>query len=715
MSGSSSDKTHRGAGLQTWPHSLKRADDGTPYVPPTYEPRNAVLRWLEDRLPIIGLAYSAGVSYPTPRNLNYWWTFGGILTFMLAVQIVTGIVLVMHYTPEASMAFNSVEFIMRDVNYGWLLRYLHSNGASMFFLAVYIHMFRGMYYGSYKSPREILWILGVIIYLVMMATGFMGYVLPWGQMSFWAATVITNLFSAIPVVGDPIVTWLWGGYSVGNPTLQRFFSLHYLLPFVIAGVVVLHIWALHVVGQNNPAGIDPQTEKDTVPFTPHATVKDAFFIALFSILYAWFVFEIPNFLGHADNYIPANPAVTPAHIVPEWYYLPFYAILRSIPNKLMGVIALFASIGILVFLPWLDTSRVKSATYRPLYKQFFWLFVITCILLGWLGSKPPEGGYVILSRLLTAWYFIHFIIVLPLLGLIEKPNPLPSSISEAVLKGRKTAAAVMLALAVGAAGLLGGPSPASAQEHDQPAPPRNTWTFAGPFGKFDRGQLQRGFKVYHDVCQTCHGLSLLSFRNLGQEGGPEFSEAEVTAIAAEYKVKDTPNDQGEVMERPARPADHFPPPFPNEQAARFANGGALPPDMSVLAKARQYERGFPWFVIDMFIPYQELGVDYMVAVLKGYAAKPADFTMPSGMQYNTYFPGHAIGMPPPLADGRVDYTDGAPQTLDQYAKDVASFLMWAAEPTLVARKRTGFQVLIFLLVLTGMLYFTKKKVWAAVH
>jgi ubiquinol-cytochrome c reductase cytochrome b/c1 subunit len=715
MSGSSTDKTPHGSGLRTWPHELTR-EDGSPYQPPAYVPSNGVLRWFEDRLPLVGLAYSAAVSYPTPRNLNYWWTFGGILSFMLVVQIVTGIVLVMHYTPEGTMAFNSVEHIMRDVNYGWLLRYLHSNGASMFFLAVYIHMFRGMYYGSYKAPREVLWILGVIIYLLMMATGFMGYVLPWGQMSFWAATVITNLFSAIPVVGDPIVTWLWGGYAVGNPTLQRFFSLHYLLPFVIAGVVVLHIWALHVVGQNNPAGIDPKTDKDTVPFTPHATIKDTFCVALFSILYAWFVFEIPNFLGHADNYIPANPAVTPSHIVPEWYYLPFYAILRSIPNKLLGVIALFSSIGILVFLPWLDTSRVRSATYRPLYKQFFWLFVITCVLLGWLGSKPPEGGYVILSRLLTVWYFVHFLIVLPLLGLIEKPKPLPTSISEAVLKGKKAAATIVMALALGAAGLIiGGPQPAAAQEAEAPQPPRNAWSFAGPFGRFDPGQLQRGFKVYHDVCQTCHSLALLSFRNLGQEGGPDFSEAEVAAIAAEYMVKDGPNDQGDMFDRPGRPADHFPPPFANEQLARFANSGSLPPDMSVLAKARQYERGFPWFVIDIFVPYQELGVDYIVSVLKGYAPKPADMTMAAGMQYNTAFPGHAIGMPPPLTDGRVDYTDGSPQTIDQYAKDIAAFLMWAAEPSLDARKRTGFQVLIFLLVLTGLLYFSKKKVWASMH
>jgi ubiquinol-cytochrome c reductase cytochrome b/c1 subunit len=584
----------------------------------------------------------------------------------------------------------------------------------MFFFAVYIHMFRGIYYGPYKEPREVLWILGVIIYLLMMATGFMGYVLPWGQMSFWAAKVITNLFSAIPVVGDAVVAWLWGGYSVGNPTLARFFSLHYLMPFVIAALVVLHVWALHVVGQNNPAGVDPHTEKDTVAFTPYATIKDTLFIALFLILYAWFVFYIPNYLGHADNYIPANPAVTPPHIVPEWYYLPFYAILRSIPNKLLGVIALFASIGILAFLPWLDTSRVKSATYRPLYKQFFWLFVLTCILLGWLGSKPPEGWYVVVSRLLTAWYFIHFIIVMPLLGMIERPRPVPSSISEAVKGGKKLALVAAIAVGLSAA-LVGGLRPASAQEHADLQPPRNTWSFAGPFGKFDRGQLQRGFKVYHDVCQTCHGLKLLSFRNLGQEGGPEFSAAEIAAIAAEYKVKDGPNDQGDMFERPGRPADRFPPPFPNEQAARFVNSGSLPPDMSVIAKARQYERGLPWFVIDMFIPYQELGVDYMVAVLKGYAPKPADMTMPAGMQYNMYFPGHAIGMPPPLADGVVTYTDGAPQTVDQYAKDVAAFLMWAAEPTLEARKRLGFQVMIFLLVMTGLLYLTKKKVWLEVE
>jgi len=403
--------------------------------PSTYVPKSAIGRWFEARLPIAGLVHSSFVAYPTPRNLNYFWTFGGILSFMLMAQIITGIVLVMHYTPHVDHAFNSVEHIMRDVNWGWFIRYTHANGASMFFVAVYIHMLRGLYYGSYKAPREVLWILGVIIYLLMMATGFMGYVLPWGQMSFWGATVITNLFSAIPLVGESITVWLWGGYSVDNPTLNRFFSLHYLLPFMIAGVVVLHVWALHVVGQNNPDGIEVKdVARDTVPFTPYATIKDSFAIVCFMIFYAWWIFYVPNYLGHADNYIEANPLVTPAHIVPEWYYLPFYAILRAIPSKLGGVVAMFSAILILCFLPWLDTSRVRSAKYRPVYKVFFWIFVATCVGLGYLGAMPAEGGYVLASRLLTLYYFAFFIVVLPLLGLFETPKQVPASIADAVLK-----------------------------------------------------------------------------------------------------------------------------------------------------------------------------------------------------------------------------------------------------------------------------------------
>jgi len=587
----------------------------------------------------------------------------------------------------------------------------------MFFFAVYVHMFRGMYYGSYKAPREVLWILGVIIYILMMATGFMGYVLPWGQMSFWAAKVITSLFGAIPVVGDPIVTWLWGGYTVGNPTLQRFFSLHYLLPFAIAGVVVLHVWALHVVGQNNPAGVEPQSDKDTVAFTPYATVKDSFFLALFCIALAWLVFYVPNYLGHPDNYIPANPGQTPPHIVPEWYYLPFYAILRAIPNKLVGVIALFSSILILAFLPWLDTSQVRSGTYRPIFKWCFWAFVVVCIGLGYLGSQPPEGIYVGLARLFAVLYFAYFLIALPVLGLIETPRPLPRSISEAVLKKAKAGAvtaAVALAVVIGA--LVGAPSRASAQD-ETPNPPRVKWSFAGPFGTFDRGQLQRGFKVYHDVCQNCHSLKLLSFRNLAEPGGPGFTEAQAEAIASDYKVKDGPNDQGEMFDRPARLADRFPPPFENDAQARQVTGGAIPPDMSVLAKARGFERGFPWFVFDFFTQYEEQGPDYIAAIVKGYENPPAGTTLPPGTFYNRYFPGslHAIGMRPPLTDKQVEYTDGAPQTVDQYGKDVAAFLMWAAEPHLEARKRIGFQVMIFLGVFAGLLYFTKKKVWHEVE
>ncbi len=404
--------------------------------PTTYVPKNAAAKWLESRLPIIGLVHTSFVAFPVPRNLTYMWTFGAVLMVMLVLQIVTGVVLAMHYTAHADLAFNSVERIMRDVNYGWLMRYLHANGASFFFIAVYIHTFRGLYYGSYKAPREVLWILGVIILLLMMATAFMGYVLPWGQMSFWGATVITNLFSVIPVVGDTIVTFLWGGYSVGNPTLNRFFSLHYLLPFMLFGVVILHVWALHVPGNNNPTGIPIKSGKDAIPFHPYMTVKDSLSVVLFVIVLSWFVFYMPNYLGHADNYVPANPAVTPSHIVPEWYFLPFYAILRAIPNALFGVIAMFASIAVLAFLPWLDTSKVRSAAYRPAFKVFFWVFAATCLGLGYLGAMPAEGGYVIAARILTIYYFAHFLVILPLLGLFETPRPLPNSISESVLGPR---------------------------------------------------------------------------------------------------------------------------------------------------------------------------------------------------------------------------------------------------------------------------------------
>ncbi|WP_264664355.1 cytochrome b [Azospirillum fermentarium] len=397
--------------------------------------KNPVVKWIDSRLPIFTMMHHEYNEYPMPRNVNYLWAFGAIAAVMLIIMIATGLVLAMQYAAHTSIAFDSVERIMRDVNYGWLLRYVHANGASMFFIAVYIHIFRGLYYGSYKAPREILWILGVVIFLVMMGTAFMGYVLPWGQMSFWGATVITNLFSAFPIVGDPIVTWLWGGFSVDNPTLNRFFALHFLLPFVILALVILHTAALHICGSNNPLGIDAKGPQDTVPFNPYVTIKDLFAVVCFLILYAAFVFFMPNYMGHPDNYIPANPLVTPAHIVPEWYFLPFYAILRAIPDKLGGVLAMFGAIAVLFILPWLDTSKVRSCKFRPIYRQFFWVLAIDSLVLGYAGAMPAEGIWLLIARIGTTYYFFHFLILLPLLGKLERPLPLPASISEPVLKG----------------------------------------------------------------------------------------------------------------------------------------------------------------------------------------------------------------------------------------------------------------------------------------
>ena len=405
--------------------------------PSSYNPKSNTAKWFDERLPVARLMHDSFIAFPTPRNLNYLWTFGGILMFCLVAQIVTGIILAMHYVPNDHMAFDSVQHIKRDVNYGWLLQPMHAVGASMFFVAVYIHIFRGLYYGSYKAPREVLWILGVFILLAMMATGFLGYTLPWGQMSFWGATVITNLFSSldgvIPGLGTAIVTWLWGGFSVGNATLNRFYSLHYLLPFVIFGIVILHVWALHVAGQNNPTGLDIKQPADAVPMYPYAITKDLFALFVFLIPFAYFVFFMPDWLGHADNYTEANPLVTPTHIVPEWYFLPFYAILRAIPSKLGGVMAMVGAIVILLFVPWLDTSRVRSCKYRPVFKWFFWGFVVTCLALGYLGAMPAEEPYIFWARFFTALYFAFFLLAMPIVGIMETPDRLPRSITESVL------------------------------------------------------------------------------------------------------------------------------------------------------------------------------------------------------------------------------------------------------------------------------------------
>ena len=400
---------------------------------PNSQFKNPVINWIDTRLPIFtAMNEAVGTEHPTPKNLNYWWNFGSLAGVTLVIMIITGIALAMNYTAHVDHAFDSVERIMRDVNGGWLIRYIHMNGASFFFIVVYIHMARSLYYGSYKAPRELLWILGVVIYLLMMATAFLGYTLPWGQMSFWGATVITNFFSVLPFVGEPIVNWLLGGYTVDNPTLNRFYALHYLLPFVIAGVILLHIVALHRFGSNNPLGIDIKSEKDMIPFHPYYTIKDFFGLAVFLAIFCIFVFFVPNILGHPDNYVPADPMSTPAHIVPEWYLSPFYAILRAIPDKLLGVLAMFGAIGILFILPWLDRSPVRSAHYRPMYKVFYVIFIVNMLALGYLGVQNPEGIYILLGRACTAWYFIHFLVIMPLLNIIETPKALPKSVSDPI-------------------------------------------------------------------------------------------------------------------------------------------------------------------------------------------------------------------------------------------------------------------------------------------
>ena len=424
---------------------------GIPHEP--YEPKPGFQTWLHKRLPIGALIYDT-LSIPTPKNLNWMWIWGVVLTFCLILQIVTGIILVMHYTPHIDHAFDSVEHIMRNVNGGWAIRYIHSNGASLFFIGVYFHIFRSLYYGSYKAPREVTWIIGMLIYLAMMATAFLGYVLPWGQMSFWGATVITGLFGAIPFVGEPIQQWLLGGPAVDNATLNRFFSLHYLLPFIILGLVIVHIWAFHTTGNNNPTGVEvrrsskEEANKDTVPFWPYYVIKDLFALVIILIVFVAVISFMPNYLGHPDNYIPANPLVTPAHIVPEWYFLPFYAILRAftsdvwvvqiasfvtggvIDAKFFGVLAMFGSIAVLGMAPIFDTSSIRSGRYRPQFKWWFAILVLDFIVLMWCGAMPAEEPYASISLVATAYWFAYFLIILPILGITETPLQQPKTIEE---------------------------------------------------------------------------------------------------------------------------------------------------------------------------------------------------------------------------------------------------------------------------------------------
>ena len=684
---------------------------------------NKVVDWIDQRLPVFTMLSKEYGSFPTPRNFNYLWNFGAIALVMLIIMIVTGITLATNYTADTHLSFQSVERIMRDVNYGWLIRYIHMNGASMFFIAVYIHMFRGIYYGSYKRPRELLWIFGVVIFLLMMATAFMGYVLPWGQMSFWGATVITNLFSAFPLVGDQVVTWLWGGFSVDNPTLTRFFALHYLLPFVITAVVALHVACLHVTGSNNPLGIEPKGPGDTLPFHPYYTTKDMFGLSVFMCIFAAMVFYAPNYMGHPDNYIAANPLVTPAHIVPEWYFLPFYAMLRAftfdigipftkiviIDSKLGGVLTMFGAIIVLFFLPWLDTSEVRSARFRPMFRAGFWGLVVAGIALGYAGSKPPEGIWPTVAQLGTLYYFGFFLVIVPLLGkrftvrlgskLVsfggwEKPLRLPNSIAESVLK--RGAVATLLAFVLfNAAPSLAATDGAAIVNTSALHPKEVEFQQDGIFGTFDPAALQRGFQVYKEVCSACHSMDLLAYRNLTQIG---FSDAEVKAIAAQYTIQDGPNDNGDMFDRPRTASDPFNRPFANENAARAANNGALPKDLSLMAKARHG------------------GEKYIYSLLTGYQDAPANEPKKEGLNYNPYFDGHWIAMPQPLTtEGQITYADGTKATVEQMAHDVSTFLAWAAEPHLEERHKIGAEVMFFLITLSLILYAAKRRVWSRIE
>ncbi len=652
--------------------------------------KNPVVQWINDRLPVFTMLGKEYGRFPMPRNINYWWSFGGIAMTMLMIMIVTGILLAMSYTPHTSMAFDSVERIMRDVNFGWLLRYTHMNGASFFFIAVYIHIGRGLYYGSYKSPRELVWIFGVVLFLLMMATAFMGYALPWSQMSGWGVTVITSLFSAFPLIGDGLVTWLWGGFSVDNPTLNRFFALHYLLPFVILGVVFIHVWALHVTGSNNPAGIEPKEERETLPFHPYFTTKDIFMLVAFLSIFMGVVFYAPLALTEADHFKPFDSMVTPPHIVPEWYFLPFYAILRAFtfditipftsivvfPAKLQGVIAMFGSIVLLAFLPWIDRSPIKSATYRPTYKWCLVALLVAFIALMWAGAQPAEGIAVRIGQIATLYYFVHFLVVVPFLPRKEKTLKLPANL--------------LAALAMVGALFVAAPAQASEEMHYA----KQEWHHKGAFGTYDRAALQRGFQVYKEVCSACHSLKFVSYRNLAALG---YSPAQIKAVAAEASITDGPNDDGEMFDRPGRPSDRFKSPFANDKAARAANGGALPPDLSLVVKARP------------------AGEDYLYALLTGYEEPPEGTALMAGMHWNKAFPGHQLAMAPPLTDDRVVYADGTKATVAQEAHDVVTFLAWAGEPHMEERKAMGFKVVLFLAAFAGIMFAAKRKVWAKVH
>ncbi|MBU6474355.1 MAG: cytochrome b N-terminal domain-containing protein [Alphaproteobacteria bacterium] len=667
---------------------------------------NKTVQWINDRLPIFTMMGKEYGQFQVPKNFNYFWNFGAIAMIMLGIMIVTGVFMAMNYVPSATDAFASIQHTEREVNYGWLLRYMHMNGASFFFIAVYIHIFRGLYYGSYKKPRELVWIFGVLLMLLMMATAFLGYTLPWSQMSGWGATVITNLFSAIPLFGGGIVTWLWGGFSVGQPTLNRFYALHFLLPFIICAVVFIHVWALHVSGSNNPAGVEPKSGKDTVPFHPYYTAKDSFGTVVFMTIYFAVVFFAPLILANPDHFKPFNPLQTPPEIVPEWYFLPFYAMLRSftvgikilgvtlISAKQQGVAAMFGSILILFFLPWLDKSPVRSARFRPVFKWALRLLVLNMVMLTYAGGLPAAGMALVMGRVGAAYYYFFFLVLLPYLGKNEKTLPLPESISEdyaachPVIGGAKKA---LLPLALGLTMALA-PHHAQAAEGTPPLP-KISWPEQGIFGHYDKAALQRGFQIYRQVCSNCHSMKYVYYRNLEELG---YTPDQVKALAATYQITDGPNENGQMYQRPGRPTDRLKAPFANPEQARAALNGALPPDMSNLVNAR------------------EGGPDYIYAILTGYEPAPNGFDLMAGHMYNKYFPGHQIAMPQPLTAGQVQFEDGTPNSLDNEARDVAQFLDWASNPHMEQRKQMGLKVILFMLAFAGILLATKRKVWSDV-
>ena len=654
-----------------------------------------MVNWIDTRLPIFTMMQKEYGDFPTPKNFNYFWNFGALAMVKLVIMIVTGILLAMNYTPHADLAFDSVERIMRDVNYGWLLRYVHQNGASMFFIVVYIHIFRGLYYGSYKAPRELLWMLGVVhpaaddghrVHGLRAALG--------PDVLLGRDRHHQPVLGAFPLVGESIVTWLWGGFAVDNPTLNRFFSLHYLLPFVIFGVVFLHVVALHITGSNNPLGIDPKGPQDTLPFHPYYTIKDSVGLCVFLLVFAVLVFFAPNYLGHPDNYIPANPLVTPPHIVPEWYFLPFYAILRAVPDKLGGVMLMFGSIAVLFVLPWLDTSPVRSAALPADLPSLPVLLVIAFIVLGYCRRASRRRALGDLGRVATIYYFLHFLVLLPLLGKLERPLPLPESIagrcSAAAARCRAGAAskpmekAVMRASAlVALAVAVARPAPAlggrrRAAGGEEPLA-RGALVFDGSFGAFDRARRSAASRSTRKSARPAIRCSCCPTATSRGSACPSRGQGDRGDGAGAGRAE----RRGRADRAAGAPVGPLPRAVPERAGGARRNNGALPPDLSLIVKAR------------------EGGADYIYALLTGYDGTAGRHQGAGGMNYNKYFPGHQIAMPPPLSEGQVTYTDGTRTTLEQEAHDVVTFLAWAAKPDMEERKQTGVRVILFLLLMTG--------------